>query len=100
MFCAKCGDEADGVWLCRRGNMPLSLHLTEQLLDIYLRTVRDSTPKPRLSWGGNWWCPGCGSRLSEVDGLVECEQCGHPLNEFLRELVELHPHLTDRGLWR
>jgi predicted RNA-binding Zn-ribbon protein involved in translation (DUF1610 family) len=102
VYCPKCGDEleqADGVWLCRRGDMPLSSHVAQRLLNVYVRKVRDSVPKPRLKWGGDWWCPGCGRRLSEEDGLVECKQCRQSLNEFLYELIEVHPHRTHGGLW-
>jgi hypothetical protein len=34
-------------------DMPLSSHLSEQLLDVYVRKVRDSVPNPRLKWGGH-----------------------------------------------
>jgi hypothetical protein len=96
MYCPKCGDvleQINGVWVCRRGDMPLSNRLSAAFEDQYVLKIRATEYRPAaLRWGGVWYCPGCGVRLEERDGLVACHECGRSLNEFLHELIELHPH--------
>ncbi len=96
MYCPRCGQELErvnGVWTCTRGNMPLSPHLSAELTDVYLRKIRNAEFRPTtFKWGGVWYCPGCGVPLQERDGLMMCPQCGQSLNEFLFDLLELHPH--------
>jgi hypothetical protein len=96
MYCPKCGDlleQINGVWTCRRGDMPLSDHLSAALVDRYVLKIRASEHRPApFRWGGVWYCPGCGVQAQERDGLVACHECGESLNEFLYELIELHPH--------
>lgn len=104
VFCPKCGDKleqgGDGLQ-CTRGSMPLSVFLANRLADVYERRVRDSKQKASsFRWGGVWYCPGCGARLEERDGLVKCEHCNQALNEFLYQLIERHPHRNEDGTWR
>lgn len=97
VFCPKCGDrlpEMNGRWCCPRGGMELSSALAEALLDVYIRQTRPPAARP-LSFqvGGSWYCPACGSTLTEQNGLLACNRCGRgPLNEFIHPLVELCPH--------
>jgi hypothetical protein len=104
MFCPKCGeslDQVDGVWACRRGEMPLSGHLSAEFTEIYVLKIRASEPhRATFQWGGTWYCPGCGVRFEEQAGMMTCDQCGQSLNEFLFELVEFHPHKDVNGKWR
>jgi hypothetical protein len=101
MYCPKCGDvleQINGVWTCRRGDMPLSNHLSAAFVDQYVLKIRANEHRPvAFRWGGVWYCPGCGIRLEERDGLVACHECGQSLNEFLHELIELHPHKDMHG---
>jgi len=104
MFCPKCGDkmgQVNGLWTCRRGEMPLSPRMSEIFTDIYVLKNRPSEHRPiTFKRGGLWYCPGCGVPAEERDGSVTCNQCGQFLDEFLWHLIELHPHRTKNGSWR
>lgn len=89
-------EDINGVWTCRRGDMPLSPRLSAAFVDRYVLKSRAPAEHRRAAvrWGGVWYCPGCGVRLEERDGSVACHECGQSLNEFLYELIEVHPHKT------
>jgi predicted amidophosphoribosyltransferase len=101
MYCPKCGkdmEQINGVWTCRRGDMPLSERVSAAFVDTYVLKIRANEHKrTALKWGGVWYCPGCGVRLQEQDGLLACRECGRSLNEFLYDLIELHPHKNEPG---
>lgn len=94
MFCPRCGkpmEFADGTFKCVSGDMPLSRHLHDRLSEVFVARTRSARPIS-LKWGGEWFCPGCGA-AAPIDGAhVRCERCRECLDEFLYELVELHPH--------
>jgi predicted amidophosphoribosyltransferase len=96
MFCPKCGEtleQIDGAWTCRRGGMPLSPRLSAGFTDVYV--LKTSTAQPGRAtflWAGTWYCPGCGIQTEEQAGTVVCPRCRQSLNEFLYDLIELHPH--------
>lgn len=100
MFCPKCNDELIKVkeeLTCLRGQMGLSNHLEQGLTECFV--LKNRKPKEfKFSFlvGGKWFCPGCGVLTIEEDGFVRCPQCDFSLNEFIHELVELHPHLKVR----
>lgn len=78
---------------CERGEMSLSKALQQALLDCYSKETR--RPEERrfgFRVGGQWFCPGCGVATTEEDGFVRCPRCTRSLNEFIPQLVELHPH--------
>jgi hypothetical protein len=76
-----------------RGEMGLSKHLADGLFEVYVKETRSaSTRALSFGVGGTWFCPGCACRLSEREDTVICDRCGHSLNEFIYELVELHRH--------
>lgn len=96
MYCPKCGDvlteTPEGI-VCQKGNMQLSAHLSNQLEECYVKGAR----KPRdfrfgFQVGGTWFCPGCGVQIVEQEGTLSCPKCRRSINEFVRELVELHSH--------
>lgn len=98
MYCPRCGDmlrrRANGELTCERGGMGLSQHLERGLTECFVDRIRipRSAPLP-FPVGGSWSCPGCGVAMAETEaGLVVCSKCGLSLGEFIRELVELHPH--------
>ena len=96
MFCPKCGDELieaeDGI-SCVRGEMILSPHLALRFKQCFIDRV-DRPREARFSFpvGGRWFCPGCGVEMLEEDGHIRCPRCNCSLNEFIHQLVELHPH--------
>ncbi len=98
MFCPKCGDlmsDDSGAPACSRGRMLLSIRMTSDLNECFIDKVRlpkENPAKRRI--GGVWYCPGCGVRMEEQDGLVRCPQCRRCLNQFITALIELHPHST------
>jgi rubrerythrin len=75
--------------------MSLSQKLEEGLIDCFILRVR----KPKelkfpFIVGGTWFCPACGIKMFEKNGDVRCSQCNLSLNEFIHQLVELHPHAS------
>lgn len=105
MYCPKCGDalkrRADGALWCERGEMGLSQHLERGLIESFVDRTRipRSTPLP-FAVGDSWSCPGCGLAMAEAEpGLVVCSKCGLSLGEFIRELIEFHPHRR-ASAWR
>jgi rubrerythrin len=101
MFCPKCGDElvkVGGELTCVRGRMGLSRHLERRLTECFISGA-DKPRELKLSFivGGKWFCPGCGVATVEAGGVVRCPRCGLSLNEFVRALVELHPHARVAG---
>jgi hypothetical protein len=103
VFCPKCSEEMEqinGVWACRRGEMPLSLHMSTAFTDVYVLKTRTSDRRATFKWGGVWYCPGCGVPAEEREGSVKCNRCGRFLDEFLYQLIEHHPHKMKDGSWR
>jgi predicted amidophosphoribosyltransferase len=99
MFCPKCGkpmDLADGTYRCSPGHMPLSKDLHNRLTEVFVDRSR-SARAIKLSWGGGWYCPGCGTPASVNGDHVECDRCGEYLDEFLSALIERHPHRRSDG---
>lgn len=96
MFCPKCGDElrnVKGELTCARGGMGLSKSMERRLLECYVLKSRVPTEsKVSFLWGGTWYCPGCGVKAEEREGRVRCPQCSLNMNEFLHQLIEVHPH--------
>jgi hypothetical protein len=83
--------------MCERGEMGLSEHLERGLMECFVDRTRTprSVPLP-FCVGGSWYCPGCGMAMAETEpGLIECPKCNLALGEFVRELIELHPHRAE-----
>ena len=103
LFCPKCGDalspRADGTLKCVRGQMQLSVELARRLTDCYVSEVRRPR-EPDLAQfrgsggiGGRWFCPGDGTPAVEREPWnLRCPVCSRSLFEFVRSLIELHPH--------
>ena len=73
--------------------MGLSESLEKRLTECYVSRL-DAPRERRLSIqvGGQWFCPGCGVPTIEDDGFLRCPRCKLALNEFIFQLVEIHPH--------
>ncbi len=100
MYCPKCGDvldESDAGVQCLKGQMALSQHLARRFKECFI-FKSDEPRNLRFDFkvGGEWFCPGCSVKMAEEDGYVRCPQCELSLNEFIRHLVELHPHLNEK----
>jgi hypothetical protein len=81
----------DGLHRCVPGDMPLSRNLDEGLREVFLRRSRPPARRSVIS-SGAWFCPGDGSKMTKtVDGMI-CPRCRISIDEFLYELIELHPH--------
>ena len=98
MYCPKCGrkmDLLDGTLTCTAGNMPLSRHLQQLLLEAF---PDENTPLKDPLVGaqlGRWFCPSCGTLLPK-DKV--CSSCGRSLTmNQVYNLVEFHPHLEEDG---
>jgi hypothetical protein len=100
MYCPKCGDrlrEINGALTCVQGDMPVSQNLEKRLRDCF-ESKTEQPKDARFSVGGRWFCPACGvSTAEELRGAVHCVQCGRSIGEFIRALVELHPHKSVDG---
>ncbi len=49
-------------------------------------------PSPDRFYGDTWFCPACGVPTTEADGHVRCTCCHGPLDGFMWDLIEKHPH--------
>jgi uncharacterized Zn finger protein (UPF0148 family) len=98
VYCPKCGDplkrRPNGELTCDRGEMALSQHIEQELTECFVdRTRVPSTALLPFAVGGSWFCPGCGAPMGETEpGLIMCVRCNRSIGEFIRELVDLHPH--------
>jgi hypothetical protein len=96
MYCPKCGEalkaNPDGLY-CQSGDMYLSQYMEQRLINCFVfKTEVPSSIRFRVKVGGKWFCPECGIRLNEVDGYIRCSKCHRSINEFVHQLIELHPH--------
>lgn len=82
----------DGATLeCVPGRMELSAVLRDGLVEVFVERRR-SAKRVAFRWGGQWFCPGCGVPMLVDDEHVRCPRCGEHLDEFVYQLVEIHPH--------
>jgi hypothetical protein len=81
----------DGTLTCVAGEMQLSKALNDSLSEVFVARVREARPRA-FNWGGHWFCPGCGVPATTEREHVRCDTCGAYLDEFLYQLIELHPH--------
>ena len=79
------------TFMCASGQMHLSRSLHDALSEVFVAHARHANAHA-LEWGSGWFCPGCGVPMNSDTEHVRCPKCGELLDEFLRELVELHPH--------
>lgn len=86
--------ESAGTFVCRRGDMELSLATRDALraiIDNDSSLVPVSTPSVRR--GGSWHCPADGKLMEESGGTVRCPACHRCLSgAVLYQLVEFHVH--------
>ncbi len=96
MFCPKCGtalEQNANELYCPEGDMHLSENLEKGFTEVFLERTRTPVLKPvSFKIGGTWFCPKCGNQMLEAEGVVHCLSCKLSLNEFIVQLVELHPH--------
>jgi ribosomal protein S27AE len=101
MFCPRCGEGMDlvnGTFTCVRGDMELSRRMHDALSEVFVARTRSARSRP-LNWGEGWFCPGCGVAATTDPEHVRCGTCGEYLDEFLPQLIELHPHRARGGKW-
>lgn len=84
---------------CGPGEMELSEQLSKRLTECYVAQSRLPVDGPFMHQGkphpigGSWFCPGCGVPMVERStGDLRCPKCDRSLVEFIRPLIELHPH--------
>ena len=100
MYCPKCDDsvkEHGGEFLCERGQMELSQFMAERLYSGFVSKTEEPEEfrftKAGYSFGGQWFCPGCGVLMNEeTPGAVKRPECRRSIGKHLRQLMELHPH--------
>ncbi len=103
MFCPRCGDQMfqlGGVYHCERGEMELSVLTADELIEAFLDTPRAEHFRPiAYEPDVKLFCPRCGVEMRKGNGMIQCPRCGRCLNRFVRQLMELHPHRDERGMW-
>lgn len=103
MYCPCCGDTLTlslGVYRCERGEMELSHMTAEALTECYIARKRTPHSRPRTrGLDRAWYCPGCGVKMREAKAVFTCPACRRSINEFIHELLDLHPHRDERGMW-
>jgi rubrerythrin len=73
--------------------MPMSKHVSDGLTECFERGERRPSEEPTKVASGEWFCPACGVAMLTTTGVeVRCPECARTLNEFVYELIELHPH--------
>ncbi len=100
MYCPICGEafiSQDGTLFCKRGDMPLSQAMLQQLQHQYSTSATEQSPLPAFSEqihaSLRWYCPGCGIRLNRE---LVCPQCGRHMRKHVWRLIELHPHFRSK----
>jgi rubrerythrin len=75
--------------------MGLSQDTAERLTECFVsKTGAPEEKTYDFSWGGQWYCPGCGvAAREEEQGVVRCPECKRSLSSFIYELIEIHPHV-------
>jgi uncharacterized Zn finger protein (UPF0148 family) len=94
VFCPKCGKGMvvkNGEVTCVHGEMGFSRKMHDGLSEVFIARTRRGRPHA-FPWGGRWFCPGCGGPMKTGGEHVRCETCGEYLDEFIYQLVEVHPH--------
>jgi hypothetical protein len=81
----------DGEVTCLPGDIRLSQKMHDGLSEVFIARTRRGRAHP-FPWGGRWFCPGCGGPMKTDSEHVRCETCGEYLDEFIYQLVEVHPH--------
>jgi hypothetical protein len=81
----------NGEVTCVSGDMGLSQKMHDGLYEVFIARTRRGRPRT-FRCGGRWFCPGCGGPLKAESEHVRCETCREYLDEFIHQLVELHPH--------
>lgn len=92
--------EIGGVYRCEHGEMELSVLTADGLIECFMDTPRPEHSRP-LSFepDGQWHCPRCGVPMLNSRGMIQCPNCQRCMNRFVRQLLELHPHRDERGMW-
>jgi hypothetical protein len=87
--------EREGGLQCSARGAELSEHARSQLaaiVDGHASTAKRHPDQP-FRWGVSWFCPADAHPLNEVDGVLECNDCGRAITGGLvHELIELNVH--------
>ena len=96
IYCPKCGSQMDTSgreFTCHRGQMGLSQRMRDELIAGFITPGVQTPPRAwSIGIGGAWFCPRDATRMVESDGVLACPQCGRSLNQYVYQLIELHPH--------
>jgi hypothetical protein len=80
---------------CGATGAELSEHARAQLARIvegHASAARRNPEQP-FRWGVKWFCPADAHPLTEVDGMLECQDCGRVIaGGLVYELIELFVH--------
>lgn len=92
VHCPHCGERmiesANGL-TCQPSGMVMSHRLRDGLTDVFVTRVRPGLRNlDDVRLGGSFYCPGCGTAMQDAT----CSSCGGVLDEFIWQIVELHPH--------
>jgi rubrerythrin len=98
MYCPYCSSIiqvlANGEGQCERSQALLSRNVVRRLRECFVDQISEPSAEPLpYDIGGKWFCPGCGIQMRVEDRSATCPTCGRCLNEFVREIVELNPHV-------
>ncbi len=77
------------VYMCNKGNMPLSDRIKNILIERYSSGCFPRKPDVGIQNGDFWYCPGCGIPLNKE---YSCDLCSNTISDFNYELVEFNPH--------
>lgn len=100
-YCPRCGEPLaaefrDGKLVaarCNPGDMELSPHLVELVQRQFFEAIDEvSRIHKRIPWGGPWYCPRDGARISGPYGPLDCPTCTRQLDPLIFPLIEYHPH--------
>jgi hypothetical protein len=90
MFCLRCG----ALLRIEAGHLECSA----TGCDLSGRVAADPVPPTpsTVNWGGQWYCPADGEKMSWQDGLPHCATCGRTLpGGLIYEAIEFHPPHRD-----
>jgi hypothetical protein len=86
----------NGTYYCKVGDMSLSPHVNDILMNRFPTILIESENKPFGSDLSKRYCPGCGVLL---DKELKCSNCSKTIADLGYQLIEFHPHLKEDGSW-
>ena len=87
--------EREGRLRCSATGAELSEHARSQLVAIVDEhaSTAERHPDQPFRWGVSWFCPADAHPLTEVEGVLVCDDCGRVIaGGLVHELIELNVH--------